>query len=116
MRLDAKSTAALKLGDKSDMIVFDDVMAGFGYRLRRGAGGKTLRSWIVQYKRAGATRRLLLGSAEVLGAEQARTMAKKALGKIANGEDPQADKADRRGKDALTMRSQVTEFLSVKEV
>ena len=83
MKLDAKSIAALKLDGKNDVIVFDDSMPGFGYRLRRSSGGKVLRSWVVQYKRAGATRRLLLGSAEVLSAEQARVMAKKALGKVA---------------------------------
>ena len=67
-----------------------------------------LRSWVVQYKRAGATRRLLLGSAEVLSAEQARVMAKKALGRVANGEDPQADRIDRRDKDLLTLRRRPT--------
>ena len=115
MRLDAKSIAALKLDGKNDVIVFDDSMPGFGYRLRRSSGGKVLRSWVVQYKRAGATRRLLLGSAEVLSAEQARVMAKKALGKVANGEDPQADRVDRRGKDLLTLRSQASEYLAAKE-
>ena len=58
VKLDAKSIAALKLDGKTDAIHFDDSMAGFGYRLRRGAGGKVLRSWVVQYKRAGATRRI----------------------------------------------------------
>jgi integrase len=115
MKLDAKSVAALKLGGKDDVIHFDDAMAGFGYRLRFGAGGKVLRSWVVQYKRAGATRRLLLGSAEVLGAEAARGAARKALAQIALGQDPQADRIDRRGKDQLTMRSQVAEFLAAKQ-
>ena len=115
MKLDAKSIAALKLDDKNDVIVFDDSMPGFGHRMRRSAGGKVLRSWIVQYKRAGASRRLLLGSAEVLSAEQARQQAKKVLGKVALGEDPQADRVDRRGKDLLTLRSQADEYLAAKE-
>ena len=99
MRLDAKTVAALALDGKTDAIHFDDSMPGFGYRLRRSAGGKVLRSWVVQYKRAGATRRLLLGSAEVLSAEQARQQAKKVLGKVALGEDPQGDRRERRDKD-----------------
>ena len=115
MKLDAKSIAALKLDGKTDAIHFDDSMAGFGYRLRRGAGGKVLRSWVVQYKRAGATRRITLGSAEVLGAEAARAAAKKLLAKVALGEDPQAARVDRRGKDLLTMRSQAVEYLAAKE-
>jgi integrase len=115
MHLDAKSVAALTLDGKTDAIHFDDEMAGFGYRLRLGAGGKVLRSWIVQYRRAGASRRLLLGSAAVLGAEQARGMAKKALAKVALGEDPQADRLDRRGKDRLTTRAVIDEYLAVKQ-
>lgn len=66
-------------------------MRGFGFRLRR-SGGKTLRSWVVQYKRAAATRRVTLGPAEVLGAEAARVAAKKLLAKVALGEDPQAER------------------------
>jgi integrase len=115
MKVDAKSVAALKLVDKDDVIYFDDSMPGFGFRLRRGAGGKVLRSWVVQYKRAGATRRITLGSAEVLGAEAARAAAKKLLAKVALGEDPQGARIDRRGKDLLTLRSQVTEYLAARE-
>jgi integrase len=116
MKLSAKTVAALELDGKRDVIHFDDLMSGFGYRLRAGAGGKVLRSWVVQYRRGGASRRLLLGSAEVLSAEQARSMAKKALGLIANGEDPAADRADRRAKDKLTLRSVIDEYLAAKQV
>src|SRR5262249_50908706 len=115
MRLDAKSVAALTLDGKSDVIHFDDALAGFGFRLRRGAGGKLLRSWVVQYRRAGASRRMLLGSAEVLNAEQARRMAKTALARVAMGENPQAERVDRRGKDKLSFRSVVEEYLPLKQ-
>ena len=110
MKLDAKSVGALKLDGKKDAIAFDDNMPGFGYRLRQGGGGKVLRSWVVQYRRGGATRRLLLGAAAVLGAEAARAAAKKALAKVALGEDPQAERVDRRGKDKLSLRSVVDEY------
>ena len=73
-----------------------DIHIARGYRLRLGAGGKVLRSWVVQYRHAGATRRLLLGAAEVLGTDAARAMARKALGRVANGADPQAERSDRR--------------------
>jgi integrase len=114
MLLTAKNVAALDLAGKADIIHFDDTMACFGYRIRAGAGGKVLRSWVVQYRRGGATRRLLVGRAEVLGAEQARAAAKKILAKVALGEDPQADRTERRGKDRLSLRSVVEEFLSTK--
>jgi integrase len=117
MKLTAKSAAALALpASKRDVIHFDDTMPGFGYRLRLGAGGKVLRSWVCQYRRAGATRRVLLGSAEVLGAEQARMAAKKVLGAVAMGQDPQADRVDRRGKDRLTLRVLVDEYLAAKQL
>jgi len=116
MKLTAASVGALKLDGKRDAIFFDDQLSGFGYRLRLGSGGRIMRSWIVQYRRAGATRRVLLGSAEVLSAEAARAAAKKVLGRVALGEDPQADKRDRRGKDRLTLRSLLDEYLSHKKV
>src|SRR5262245_34394724 len=116
MRLTAKAVASLQLpAAKTDVIFFDDDISGFGFRLRVGAGGKVLRSWICQYRHGGATRRLLLGAAAVLGAEQARTMAKKALGRVANGEDPQASKLDRRGKDRHTLKAVVADYLAMKQ-
>jgi integrase len=116
MKLTAKAVAALTMpAGKNDLIMFDDAMPGFGFRLRTGAGGKILRSWICQYRHGGATRRLLLGSAEVLRAEQARTLAKKALGRVANGEDPQASKLDRRGKDRHTLKTVAADYLAMKQ-
>jgi integrase len=114
VKLDAKTVAALKLGDKSDQIFFDDQLPGFGLRLRRGAGGKVNRSWIAQYRRVG-TRRVLIGNANVISAEAARTAAKKILAAVALGQDPQADRADRRAKDQLTMRNVVAQYLDARK-
>jgi integrase len=114
MKLDAKTVAALDLGGKTDAIFFDDALPGFGYRLRAGSGGKVLRTWIAQYRRAGRSRRVLLGSAAVLSAEQARAAAKKVLARVALGEDPQADKSTRRGKDQHTLRTLVDDYLEHK--
>jgi integrase len=116
MNLTAKTVATLSLPDgKTDVIYFDD-MKGFGYRLRRGAGDKVLRSWVVQYRRAGGTRRVLLGSAEVLSAAQAREQARKTLGDVARGLDPQADKAERRAKDRMSLKSVVSDYLALKRL
>jgi integrase len=114
MKLDAKTVAALKLDGKQDAIFFDDAMPGFGFRLRLSAG-ELRRTWVCQYKRAGATRRITLGSADVLGVEAARTTAKKILAKVALGEDPQANRRDRRDKDRLSFRGVVEDFLAAKE-
>ena len=116
MRLIQKAVAALTLPvGKTDHFEWDDEVRGFGYRLRLAAGGKINRTWTVQYRHGGATRRLLLGSAAVLGAEQARVMAKRALGRVANGADPQADRLDRRGKDRHTLKATVADYLAAKE-
>ena len=42
-------------------------------------------------------------------------MAKKALGRVANGEDPQAHKLDRRGKDRHTLKATVADYLAMKQ-
>jgi integrase len=114
MKLDSRIVASLKLPDgKLDAIHFDDTLSGFGYRLRR-SGDEVRRSWVVQYRHAGASRRLLIGSAEVLGADQARAAAKKILAKVALGEDPQAEKATRRSADKFILATVVVDFLTVK--
>jgi integrase len=117
MNLTAKTVAALQSlpEGKHDVIYYDEQTAGFGFRVRAGAGGKVLRSWVAQYRRAGGTRRITLGPAGVLSAEQARAAAKKVLAAAALGQDPQADRIDRRGKDQHSFRSVVEEYLKAKQ-
>jgi integrase len=115
MKLDAKAIARLALpAGKTDAIYFDRDMPGFGLRLRDSGNG-VRKSWIVQYRRAGATRRMLLGSADVLGAEQARLAAKKVLAKVALGEDPQEQKATRRQRDQHTLKALIDDYLGWKQ-
>ena len=83
MQLDAKTVASFALDGKKDVIHFDSELKGFGHRLRVGADGQVMRSWVVQYRRAGGTRRVLLGSGAVLGAEAARAEARKLLARVA---------------------------------
>lgn len=116
MILSAKTVARLDLpAGKTDHITWDETMPGFGYRLRAGAGGKVLRSWITQYRRGGGTRRITLGAAGVVSAEQARTAAKKLLAAAALGQDPQGERSERRDKDRLTVRGVVDEYLRAKK-
>jgi hypothetical protein len=69
MRLTARTIATLRLPEAvADKIYFDDTLRGFGYRLRR-SGDAVLRAWVVQYRRAGGTRRITLK--DVLSVEQA---------------------------------------------
>jgi integrase len=115
MKLTAKAVAVLTLpADKSELIAWDD--DGFGLRLRRSHdGSKVHKSWTVQYRHGGRKPRIKLGDYPLVGVEQARAAAKKVLAAVALGEDPAANKKERRDKDALVMARVVTEFLTAKE-
>src|SRR5262249_31310904 len=65
--------------------------------------------------RAGATRRVLLGSADLFSAGKAREAAKQVLAKVAQGQDPQAERVERRQKDRVTLRAVIADFLAAKE-
>jgi integrase len=115
MKITARTVAGLKLPrDKNDAIYFDDDMPGFGIRLRI-SGQQVRRSWVAQYRSFGRTRRVLLGSAEILGAEQARAAAKKVLARVTLGHDPQAEKAARRQKDTHSLKGVVGDYLAFKQ-
>ena len=113
MKLDGKTIKTVKLPPgKTEIIIFDDDLKGFGYRLR---GGR--RTWIVQYRgQEGGTRRWKLGDAEKLNAAQAREAATKVLAKVTLGQDPRADKAKARRNAAFTMQSVASDYLASKEL
>src|SRR5262245_30063387 len=108
------TTANLDPGGKSDAIFFDDELTGFGLRVRRGSGGKLIRNWIVQYRSHGRQRRLIIGSASKLTAAEARKQARKLLAKVELGQDPQHDRAERRERDAVSLKFIAGEYLSTK--
>jgi integrase len=115
MKLTAKTTANATLpAGKMDMIHFDDSLPGFGLRLRSG-GGRIVRTWVAQYRAHGRTRRMRIGAFEKLTADQAREAARKILAKVELGGDPQADRQERRHKDARSLRAVVDEYLAAKE-
>jgi integrase len=115
LRLETSTVAKLSLGDKRDVIHFDDDLVGFGHRLRLTGDGRVLRSWIVQYRHQGRSRRVLLGAADVLSAKQAREAAKQVLAKVTLGQDPAGERAERASKDRLTVKALVAEYLIWKE-
>ena len=82
---------------------FDDEMPGFGYRLRLGAGGKILRSWIcISSWREQPSAAAWAGDGARCRA--GADMAKKALGRVANGEDPQATGATAAARTRIRSR------------
>ena len=76
MKLTQASVARIQLPrGKSEVIVFDDELPGFGLRVREGGS----RNWIVQYKIGPKQRRMTLGSVGMLNVVKAREAAKTAL-------------------------------------
>jgi integrase len=115
MVLTGKLINSLELpSGKGEAIYFDERLSGFGLRLRRSSD-QIKRSWIVQYRRAGGTRRIKLGDAAVMSADAARKQALKLLGRVAAGDDPQAERQDRRSKDRLSTRAVIEEYVAAKE-
>jgi integrase len=116
MKITKDSVAGVPLPEgKTDHFVWDDDLKGFGVRLRLGPDGKTVtRSLVVQWKHSRSSRRLRLGAIPPLTVKDARAAAEKILAKVALGEDPAAEKAERRAKEARTMRAMVTEYLADK--
>jgi hypothetical protein len=74
MKLTRKTIAAFEVPvGKSEAIIFDEDLPGFGLRIR--AGGK--RTWIYQFKVGNQHRRMTLGSAAALSPQEARETAGK---------------------------------------
>jgi integrase len=91
---------------ETDYIIWDDELPGFG--LRVFASGK--RSYLVQYRAAGRSRRYTIGLHGVWTPEAAKREAKVLLGQVARGGNPSEDrKLDR---EAITVKELCTRYLA----
>jgi integrase len=114
MKLTDASVAGLTLPEgKSELLVFDDSLAGFGLRIR--GGGK--RTWIAQYRIGAQQRRLSLGAVGLVDAAEARRRARDALARVQLGQDPQAEKTAGRVPKAreMTLGDVVDRYLPYAE-
>lgn len=68
---------------------FDQLRRGLVLRV-----SPTARSWAVTWKRRGRQERVTLGELELLTLAQARERARKILGRVAQGEDPAAERRE----------------------
>ena len=85
----------------------------FGLRLQRGADG-VRRTYVVQYRSHGRTRRHTLGSADRLSLAQARTAARQALARVSLGADPQAEREAKRAAAEHTFAAAAEAYLAAK--
>jgi integrase len=86
-KLTKRSIERLEATDKEYML-WDDDLSGFGVRVMP-SGRK---SYLVQYRAAGRTRRRTIGQHGVLTADEARTQARILLGEVAKGGNPAEDR------------------------
>ena len=110
MRLTKLNINALKIPEgKSEIIVFDEQLPGFGIRIR--AGGK--RSWVCQYRVGGSKqRRVSVGSVEALDPDEARKRAREILARVQLGGDPQVEKHAKRDRAHLTLGNVIGKYLA----
>ncbi len=104
-KLTKRSVEALKLKN-TEYLVWDTDLSGFGVRVF-SSGRK---SYLVQYRAGGRTRRRSIGQHGVLTAEEARNEARKLLGEVAKGGNPSEDRQQHLR--APTMASLCDRFLS----
>jgi len=83
IRLTKRSVEKLEVA-QGEFFVWDRELSGFGIRVMP-SGRK---SYLVQYRAGGRSRRRTIGQHGALTAEQARTEAKKLLGEVARGGNP----------------------------
>lgn len=108
MKLTDKAIVALTLPKgKSEAIIFDDTLPGFGLRLRAGGAAR----WIYQYKIGTQHRRITLGSMTALTAARARETASELHAKVRLGDDPAGAKAEGRARAAETMAAALQSYL-----
>jgi integrase len=89
-----------------DYVIWDDELPGFG--LRVFTSGK--RSYVIQYRTRGRSRRYTIGLHGVWTPETARREAKVQLGRVAQGENPAEERElDRK---ALTMKQLCEQYLA----
>jgi integrase len=98
---------------KTDYLVFDDAVGGFGLRMQQGAKAVS-RRWIYQYDIGPRMRRMTIGDAAVLPAADARRHAARLQAEVRLGGDPAAKKAQARETAATTMASVLETYLPIK--
>jgi integrase len=108
---DMKAIPTLPEHGKSDQIIFDDTLPGFGLRIRDSGN----RTWICQYRSKGRTRRYVLGPFVKLKPAQARQAAEKHFAEVLLGGDPQARKEKEHREQSRSLLSVANLYIEARE-
>jgi len=91
---------------EKDYLIWDDELPGFGVRIF--SSGK--RSYVIQYRTRGRSRRYTIGLHGAWIPETARREAKVQLGRVAGGDDPVEDR--QLDHKAITVKELCTRYLA----
>jgi integrase len=106
MRLTDKAVAALTVpADRSEIIVFDEMLPGFGIRIRKGGS----RRYVYQYKIGDINRRFTFKEADVI---RARRAAERLAAQVTLGADPALDKTTAHSAAGDTFKRCLERYLS----
>lgn len=92
----------------------DVIVRGFSCRLRRGARGNITRTYVYQYNIGRIDKRITIGDAAALTAEEARRMAARLQAEVRTGGDPANRKARTRTAASETMGAVLPTYLAIK--
>jgi integrase len=96
---------------KSEIIEFDDSVPGFGLRIRVGGS----RNWVFQYRVGAKQRRISLGAASAISAQNARARASELHARVKLGQDPGGEKIENRIRAVETFGSVLKPYLMHKK-
>jgi integrase len=114
MKITQDKVTRIPLPDgKSEHIVFDESMPGFGVRIRAGDKAQH-RTFIAQYKIGEKHRRITLGDVRKVTLDNARKEARRIFGDVVHGRDPANDKAERRSAASHTLDATIARYLEAK--
>ncbi len=105
MKLTKRSVESLPIPKSGQNFVWDSELTGFGVRLNPAG-----RTYILQARVNGVSRRVSLGRHGVITAEEARKKAQKQLGKMLDGKDPAIEKK-RVEAFSLTLRQLADKYI-----
>ena len=105
VKITKRVVEAAEVGER-DYLIWDDELPGFGVRVF--SSGK--RSYVIQYRTRGRSRRYTIGLHGAWAPETARREAKVQLGRVAGGDDPVEDR--QLDHKAITVKELCTRYLA----